>query len=445
MINKPPHHFLHLHRSSTIQPSTFPISSITTITLQQITTIPQQPPKMSIHFTSKTSHTTTHLVPLLTPLPPLPPSSVHIRPRLLALTTNTFTYAIRGALRIPGLAWWDAWPTPPAASLPAPFADTVTQYARVSAWGYSEVVESTVSGLEVGTWLFGYQPIGTAVEVLALEEEGEGGWREVSERRRGLVGEREGLGWDAVMGVLFQTGYMLNRAVFAWDGPGVHPSGGGAWGAAEADLAGAVVVLLAPSGKTGLAFAHQLRRGRPTAQQPARVVAVGSAQSRPFSVQTGLFDEVLAYGDVESGHGVLERVWGSGGGQQGDAKVVLVNFGARGDAADRWADALRHSARRFQVVLVGGAPDATTRGELAGRAADPTSGVVQMNAGGLRATLGADFFVGQDAAWKEFKDGGGVPGLSLSWGRGIEALQEGWDALAKGEYGPEVGLVYELE
>ncbi|KAK3339727.1 hypothetical protein B0T25DRAFT_586309 [Lasiosphaeria hispida] len=414
---------------------------------------------MSIHLTSKTSHTTTHIVPLLTPPPPLPPSSVRIRPRLLALTTNTFTYAIRGALRIPGLAWWDTWPTPAPSSLPAPFADTISEYARVSAWGYSEVVESRVGGLEVGTWLWGYQPIGTAGEVLALVE-GERGWREVSERRRGLVGmynsyvavsapeaeDKEGRGWDAVMGVPFQTGYMLNRVVFDWDGAGVHPLGRGAWGAEDAELTGAVVVLLAVSGKTGLAFANQLRRGRPPAKQPARVVAVGSAQSRGFSAQTGWFDDVLVYGDVERDDGVA-RVWG---GENGDAKVVLVNFGARGDAADRWADALRHKSRRFRVVLVGGDPDATTRGDLAGRAADPSSGVVQVNAGGLRETavakLGAAaFFSGQDAAWEQFKANGVVPGLSLSWGRGIDALQEGWNALAKGEYGPEVGLVYELE
>jgi hypothetical protein len=353
---------------------------------------------------------------------------------------------------------------PAASSLPAPFNDpaVLAEYCRIPAWGYSVVVESAVPGLEVGTMLFGVQPVGEVAEVVELERgDVDGHWIEVGQRRAGLngvynryiardgtEGDKDGRGWDAVMELLFQTGDLMNRFVFAWEEgvPAVHPLGDARlpWTEEDADLAGAVVVILAASGKTALCFARQLRAGRPKEKQPAKVVAVGSELSRAFATGTGLFDKVLLYSDWEN-----ERLdlGAELGGEQG--KVVLLDFGARGDAVDRWAKVLEGKCKRLQPLVVGGDPMGKERSEMAKRTQDPTSGVAQVFAGGMRnraiGILGAaKYFAGQEATWAKFKADGGIQGLQLKWGEGLDGFSKGWDALARGEHGSDVGLVYEF-
>ncbi|KAK5652100.1 hypothetical protein OQA88_10878 [Cercophora sp. LCS_1] len=392
-------------------------------------------------------------------LPPLPPSSVRIRTRLISLTTNNLSYAKLGGFRFPGLTWWDVWPTP--SNLPAPLNDE-SKYCRISAWGSSEVVESNIDSLPVGTHLFGYQPIGTEAEILELKQAGvEGHWIEVTKRRESLLPiynryvaypndgsateeERISRGWDSLMKLLFETSYSLNSFGFSEIPDNViNPSGYGAWSAEDASLKDAVVVLLAPSGKTGLAFAYQLQH-RGSGNRAKKVVAVGSANSRAFTTQTGFFDDVIHYDDVDKAD-VLDKLL-----EGTPEKVVLVNFGARGDAADKWAEALRPKTKRLQVVLVGGdIMGGFGASDLQALAADPTSGVVQANAGGLRESaikkLGEEVFFGAvDESWNAFKAAGGVPGLKFIWGKNLADVKAGWDGLVSGEHGPDVGLLYEL-
>lgn len=392
-------------------------------------------------------------------LPPLPPSSVRIRTRLISLTTNNLTYAKLGAFGFPGLKWWDVWPMP--SNLAPPF-NNASSYCRISAWGFSEVVESNIDALPIGTQLLGYQPLGTAGEILELKQAGvEGHWVETSKRREDLLSiynryftvaagegtdeERASRGWDALMKFLFESSYSLARFGFSEDPDTlIHPSGYGDWSAEEASLKGAVVVLLAPSGKTGLSFAHQLRQRKPE-NSPKKVVAVGSANSHAFSAQTGFFDNVLNYDDAGKSEALGDLLDGS------PEKVVLVDFGAREGTADKWAEALHSKSKKLQVVLVGSDPTAQFgTGDLQALAADPTSGVVRANAGGLRESgiekLGEkEFFSGADAAWDKFKKDGGVPGLKFTWGKSMADVKAGWDALAKGEQGPDTGLLFELE
>ncbi|KAK0647114.1 hypothetical protein B0T16DRAFT_328568 [Cercophora newfieldiana] len=402
----------------------------------------------AIQVIEKADHTVQHIVPLSpananSDATPLDPNSVRIRSRLVALTTNNFAYARHGGLGVPGLDWYNVWPMP--ASLPAPYNDT-TKYCRISAWGFSEVTESTIPELPVGTQLYGYQPIGTALETLTLEKEHEGHWLEGGAGiTEGSEEAKRSKALDALFRPLFGSSFVLNRFAFGWEGNSVNPLGMKEipWSAEDADLTGAVVFLLAPSGKTGLAFAHQLRKGRPADKQPRKIVAVGSAQSKEFTEKTGLFDEVVLYGAVD---GDLTPVVGDK-----PAKILLVNFGGRGDAPEQWAEALRPVCERLQVVLVGSDPsDQNTKGmeNLAALVRQPGSGVYQLNAGGMmeagKAALGfSKYSEALDAASATFK-ADGAAGLKVSWGRGIDDFSKGWDALAKGEVGPDAGLVYEL-
>ncbi|KAK1749609.1 hypothetical protein QBC47DRAFT_395627 [Echria macrotheca] len=418
----------------------------------------------SIQLISKTNYAIQTVVPLPLPSTPLlAPDTIRIRSRILGLTTNLLKCAKLGAARLPGLDWYNIWPFP-FATAPEPFNDP-SKYCRIGAWGYSEVVESTIPSLTVGTFLYGYQPIGSVPEELKLKavDDVPGGWVEISERRKDMVGiynfyletetddendrNRESKGWDALMQPLFCTSWMLNRFVFDWTGEEsnrVHPLGVDSdlpWTKEDANLKGATVILLAASAKTGLAFAQQLRHGRPEFEQPSKIVAVGSEDSKAFTASTGWFDEILGYHDVDDAPGLLLDSGNK------PAKVLLVDFGARGGAADRWATALRPMCERLQVVLLGADPSFNGQIELLSLARQPGSGVTQSNAGRqwemAREMLGARKYTDEfAAAWNAFKAEGAVKGLNLVWGRGIDGFKEGWDVLARGEGRSDVGLVY---
>ena len=109
-----------------------------------------------IQVLSKNNYEDQYLIslPNAYPLPPLGPSSIRIKSTILSLTTNNLSYARDGHL----LGWWDVHPLPP--SIPARYSDP-TKFGRISAWGYAEVIESNVSGLQIGTQFYGYLPIGT--------------------------------------------------------------------------------------------------------------------------------------------------------------------------------------------------------------------------------------------------------------------------------------------
>ncbi|KAK3374743.1 hypothetical protein B0H63DRAFT_480828 [Podospora didyma] len=431
------------------------------------------PSPLAIQVINKTDHTEQHVVTLPEDAAPAPlttgSNSVRILSRTIALTTNNFSYAMLGG--IPMLGWWNVWPMP--ASLPQPFNDA-SKYCRISAWGWSEVVESTISDLPVGARLYGYQPIGTLPETLELTAgDVPGHWFEVSNFRKPLMPvynryyeanandkemTRTSLGYDALMRTLFETGFALNKFVFAWPSSTtttdsskivapIHPLGQPPWSQADADVTGATIIMLAASGKTALSLAYLLRQGRPTEAQPKRIVAVGSDKSRGFTANTKFFDKVLIYDDVTSAS-VLDQITGDK-----PNKIVLLNFGARGDAAPKWMHALKtHSPEtRVQVFIVGGEPVAGARGgnELMALAQDPTSDVRQVNMGGIRAKAMADvgaveYFAHADASWNDFKQGGGIPELELKSGQGLDAFSKGWDALVKGEAGADTGLIYEL-
>lgn len=105
------------------------------------------------------------LVPLpsAVPYPPLAPSSLLLRTKLLALTVNNFTYAKLGFLA----HWWDVHYL--SASTPAPYDDP-SKYGRLSAWGWAEVLELTHTGVPAGSFFWGYQPIGTLPQDLTVRD-----------------------------------------------------------------------------------------------------------------------------------------------------------------------------------------------------------------------------------------------------------------------------------
>ncbi|KAL3427174.1 hypothetical protein PVAG01_00683 [Phlyctema vagabunda] len=417
----------------------------------------------SIQVLSKENYEDQHIValPNALPLPPLAPSSLRIQSSILGLTTNNFTYARMGHLIG---SWWDVHPLP--SSIPWEFSDA-SRYGCISAWGTGVVIESTLppdSSVQVGSHMYGYFPIGTLPIDMQVELSANvaGQFTEVSTRRSKLMplynrynlqsaaSTIQSLGYDALFRVLFETGYLMNRFVFAWNASErVHPAAEP--GQPGVELIGdnsidsnTTVILFAASGKTALGFAHQLKHARPEGQQPCQIVAVGSEATRSFTQGTGYFDAVLTY-DADESTSLQTDL-----GLDANAKIFVVDFGARGGAADRWAAKLQSLAKQVTIYSVGSeavcdSPTATLQKLIARSKTER----VQINASGMRSQ--ALVLLGEKAyyehfltTWQTFLKTGGIEGLKLVWGEGLDGYAAGWERLSKGKVGPDEGLVYDL-
>jgi hypothetical protein len=275
------------------------------------------------------------LVPLpsAVPYPPLAPSSLRLRSRLIALTTNNFTYAKLGFL----FHWWDIHPLPP--STPEIYADAA-KYGRISAWGWAEVLESTHDSVPAGSFLWGYHSIGTLAQDVTVTDGEVPGQVLVTDEyrrhmpfysryfaatgtaadavRRDIENRSDGLAYDALVRVMFETAYLMNR--YALGSSATSPSampGPMPWTAEAADVRNATLVVFAPGSKVGLSFAHELRHGREESDKVQQVVAVASEHSKSFVQGTGLYDAVVS--TAESPIDVLSKL-----GVGKEEKVVLV-------------------------------------------------------------------------------------------------------------------------
>jgi hypothetical protein len=371
----------------------------------------------------------------------LPPSSVRVRTTIIALTVNNLSYAIGGDM----LHWWDTYPVP--ASLPAPNNDR-SRYGIVGAWGYGVVLESSTS-LVPGTQLKGYFPISTLPTVLRLvPAAAQGHWKETSRHREKLFPLYQryiaagtspsaasltssqplaGFAWDVMLGVLWECAYLLNRLSFPSSGTvrPIHPSGGGPWTDADADLREAVVVLLAASGKTALSFAQQLRDARVPGSGPLTVVGITSSAATAFVQGSGFYSTVLSYDDLRAPDALLSAVRSPG--QPRAKRLLLCDFGARGTVTEDVYGVLQEGLSGTGITTLGVGFEARvyTAAELQGMGARIEKlGLVQLNTSALRdRAMEIDgeeqYFTDMLGQWREFKEAGCVPGMQPRWGQGM--------------------------
>ncbi len=74
---------------------------------------------------------------------------VVLRLRLFGLTTNNITYAAFGE----AMRYWDFFPV------------NAPGWGQMPVWGYADVIDSAVAGIETGQRYFGYFPIATHLTV----------------------------------------------------------------------------------------------------------------------------------------------------------------------------------------------------------------------------------------------------------------------------------------
>ncbi|KAG9192266.1 hypothetical protein G6011_11000 [Alternaria panax] len=214
----------------------------------------------STHFQTTThvlclaNYTSHHLVPLNQKPPiPLSPSSLRLRTVILSPTTNNLSYARLGHL----MGWYSTYPLPSTA--PAPYNESST-YGRVAAWGYAEILESTVEGIEKEMTVYGHLPSSTEWENVTVERARDARGESVIKDQLVVTGahkqhlwkiynryrvcgplsqvggqddQRAALGWVALMMGPFTVGHNLCHQVFPWQNEyevkreRIHPTGNG--------------------------------------------------------------------------------------------------------------------------------------------------------------------------------------------------------------------------
>jgi hypothetical protein len=409
-----------------------------------------------IQVLEKERYFTQHLVSLpdAVPYAPLGPSSVRVRTKVISLTSNNMTYAKAGFL----LKLWGVHPMPPCT--PAPFDDT-TKYGRINCWGFAEVLDSTHPSVGKGSYMWGYLPIGTLAQELVVEKGSVQGQVFVKNdyrqdifpmynryfvfpsELRSLIGSRsESVAYDAILRIMYETSYLVNRFVFTPDPKDtINPGPDGvAWDSGKADIKGATIICLAPGSKVALSFARELRHGE---KKPvAKVIGAASDYSIEFVRKTGEYDEVVSTHEEPSK--ILARIPDNG-------KIVLVDFGGRGGVAKKWATAF--SKARDDVLLLDCGIEISEQSSsevLASfqqaQSVTPTFASAQINASDIRdralAKVGEEkYFRDFEEAWDTFKRAP-IRGLRISWGSGLDDVKKGWDSLARGMVEPDEGLVY---
>ncbi|KAF2176371.1 hypothetical protein K469DRAFT_645813 [Zopfia rhizophila CBS 207.26] len=407
----------------------------------------------TIQILEKVDYSKQHIVSLPdASFSPLAPSSLRLQSKIIGLTTNNFSYARFGNL----LGWWDIHTLPP--NTPAPYNDAST-YGRISAWGYAEIIESTVPDIPAGKSVYGYLPIGTLPvdvrvefpglksQVVVLNEHRQHLWKiynryEVCPPIAELEKEksRDFLGWDSLMQGLFGTSYNLNAHGFAWDDTNrLHPGGEGEWTAEDANLDDSAVILLSASGKTAMAFAHQLRHNRPKQHQPKAVIGVCSSKSKETTEKGGFYDHVLLYSESSAAKELV--------GRSSPHRVLLIDFGAREGATETWNNILSSLSVPLTFVTVGGEVKPLTP-EAATKRLEQMWKQIVVNASLLREkgieTGGDKYFEEFYRAFDDFKRDGGIPGVTLKWENGMEAWGKAWDRLCRDEVAADTGLVFKL-
>ncbi len=188
-----------------------------------------------------------------------------------ALTANNITYAAFGEV----MRYWNFFP----AADPA--------WGRIPVWGFADVEQSRVAGIDEGDRVYGYFPMSTHLTVAPVRV-GERSFVDGASHRSALppvynqyqrvvtraAVEAERL--QSVLRPLFTTSFLIDD-----------------WLGEQAMFGARSVVVASASSKTALALAASLRANR-----DVEVVGLTSSGNAGFVASTGYYDRVVAYGEV---------------------------------------------------------------------------------------------------------------------------------------------------
>ena len=242
------------------------------------------------------------------PLPPLAEGAVRLAVESFSVTANNITYAVVGD----GFKYWDFFPAPEGMGI-------------VPMWGHAKVIESRHPEIAVGERVYGYLPMASHLDVLPVRVT-PSGFSDTTDYRQPMSPvynsytrlaadpEHDGLreAERMIFGPLFRTGFLIEYFLRGED-----------WFGAEQ------LIVTSASSKTAMGLASVARQCSPG----IRRIGLTSKGNVGFVAASGLYDEVVAYDDLER----LPVV-----------RSVSVDFAGNADLLARihrhFEDALVHSA-----------------------------------------------------------------------------------------------------
>jgi hypothetical protein len=333
-------------------------------------------------------------------LPPLAEGAARLRIDLFALTSNNITYAAMGTGQ---LGYWDFFPGPEG-------------WGRPPVWGFATVVQSTVTGVEEGTRVYGYLPISETLDVTPIKV-GPRGFADGAAHRSAksvVYNHYLGTATDPAYDPSFEPEQTLFRPLYAtgwWLADCVHQD------------RPRCVVISSASSKTAIATAHRLRQ-----LGDAELVGLTSARNESYVRETGLYHRALTYDQVAS--------------LAAGASAIYVDFLGRDEVTAAAHSALgANLVRSMQIGVTdwadkpGGIQPA--RVALMGPTPEfffvPTYAAQRLKAEpGLNSTMQSDMraFYAESRAYVTARRLTGADEILTAWGR-----------LAAGETPPNEGLV----
>lgn len=211
-----------------------------------------------------------------------------------ALTANNISYAGAGDI----MGYWNFFPT----------EDSDTGIVPV--WGYAQVIESTHLEFEAGMRFYGYFPMGSHLVVSPAEGDVSAGFMDGAEHRAPMApiynhyrklsdeayDDMEAL--RAIVQPLFMTSFLIEHKFRNED-----------WFGADN------IILTSASSKTAMALAYMVKNESPD----VRRIGLTSAANVEFTMDTGLYDQVIGYDDAFGAHGL-------------DAEEICVSVDFAGNA-----------------------------------------------------------------------------------------------------------------
>lgn len=331
--------------------------------------------------------------------PPLRAGEALLRVDRVGLTANNVTYAVLGE----AMRYWRFFPAGPRGLGP--------EWGLPPLWGFADVAESTVPGVEAGQRVYGYLPPAAHLVVRPDRVDGTG-FRDASEHRAGLPSPynayRSTTGDPAyradqedllvLFRPLFFTSFMLADQVTDHDFYGAR-----------------ALVLSSASSKTAYATAFGLHGRGP------RLIGLTSPGNVAFTRSLGCYDQVLSYDEIDTLDAEPTAYLDLSG-------APAVRAALRGHLGDRLV-------RDIAVGLTSRVPNADAAGEV-------FFAPVQMRK--RREDWGRDGLDQRFAeAWQGFA---AVVGqwLDVRAGAGPEDLRRAWTQVLDGSTPPRVGHVIQL-
>ncbi|WP_284125729.1 DUF2855 family protein [Parerythrobacter aestuarii] len=336
---------------------------------------------------------------------PLAEGAVRLEIESFSVTANNVTYAVVGD----GFGYWNFFPAPDGMGI-------------VPMWGHARVTESNLPDIAVGERVYGYLPMATHLDVVpgnvskssfvdtaAHRQPMSPIYNQYSRLAADPEHDPAREGERMIFGPLFKTGFLIEYFMRGQD-----------WfGAGQ-------VILTSASSKTAMGLAAVAKQRSPG----IRRIGLTSAGNVDFVKGTGMYDEVVAYGDV----GSLEVV-----------PTVTVDFAGN---AGLLASLHKHFGDDLKYSCLVGATHVEDRGEGMGAGADlpgatPTLFFAPDHAVALFKELGPEGAGRQMAeSWAYFLDAASGT-ISIDRRQGLEAARNAYLETLAGKADPSVGIVIE--